>query len=397
MQIYCDGPVLFFYLQKLYKRFFRKASSRTELSLAFIATILRRTDVTGEVKNNFTAHKEFLRDVSHEFFAAQAMEYFGMVTKQDAPTQNQWPDITNCTDAEKHAIAHDMLSGLLTHHRYGEFSFDGCGKDYGGEHEEVDELYNYCSQFCVWALHILEMEDTAREADLDRLVANTKHSAAFFYSHSKRSHYLKDCLDFVLKTQYLLSPQESLRVLEGAFVNPHGGRGKNIESDLKVEHTVRLRKELIRGLGANKSERAILRATGAADVVDHVVEGNDAALGIRPRPNRHTRASTQADKDRLAQLIDELEPFRYTPGRGMPGCSRESVALSPFTYVNGDVMVNDISVIVNRIIDGVGAIFDDDADVINDSEDDGDLWYVLTNCGLLMPYDDSHVGLHYFR
>ena len=86
------------------------------MSLVFIGTILRWTDVTGEVKNNFTAHKEFLRDISHKFFAAQAMEYFDMVTKQDAPTQNQWPDITNCTDAESHAIAHDMLCELLTHH-----------------------------------------------------------------------------------------------------------------------------------------------------------------------------------------------------------------------------------------------------------------------------------------
>ena len=330
--------------------------------------------MTGEVKNNFSAHKEFLRDVAQEFICAQAMSYFGMNVKGDNPTRNQWAALENATREEQERMAVRVLDEFLVDHHYGDFTFDLCGDDHVVGDGEPDEMYNYCSQFCVWALHILHMEDTTKEGDLDRLVANLKFNTALFYSHSKRSHYFSDCLDFILKTQYLLSPQESLRVLEGAFINPSGRPGRNIESDLKVEHTVRTRKDLIRGLGANKSERAILRATGAADMVDLVVEANDAACGIPARPNRHTRASTEADKNRIAELINELEPFHFTAGRRMPGCSRESVTLSPFTHVNRDAMVSDVNNRIYRIIDGVGAVFDDDADVVDITDDEGDIW-----------------------
>ena len=311
--------------------------------------------------------------MAHELICAQAMRYFGMTTKADNPTRHQWAPLENATRAVKEGVGRAVLDEFLVDHHYGEFSFDLCGVDHMQEDGEPDEMFNYCSQFCIWALHILHMEDTAKEGDFDRLVANLKFNCALFYTHSKRSHYLGDCLDFIMKTQYLLSPQESLRVLEGAFMNPTGKPGRNIESDLKVEHTVRTRKNLIRGLGANKSERAILRATGAADMVDQVIEANDAACDIPARGNRHTRASTEADKNRVAELIHELEPFHHTPGRRMPGCCRESLTLSPFALINKDAMIDDVNIRIQRIIDGVGAEFDDDADAIDSSDDEGDL------------------------
>jgi len=40
------------------------------------------------------------------------------------------------------------------------------------EHVKVDEIYNYSSQLCHWFLHYMSMDDTAKEGDIDRLVAN---------------------------------------------------------------------------------------------------------------------------------------------------------------------------------------------------------------------------------
>ena len=73
----------------------------------------------------------------------------------------------------------------------------------------------YCDEH--WVVFLL--------GDIDRLIANLKFNTALFHSHSARSHYRVDSLDFVLKTEFLLSPQESLRIKEGAFVNQEGGAG----------------------------------------------------------------------------------------------------------------------------------------------------------------------------
>lgn len=108
--------------------------------------------------------------------------------------------------------------------------------------EEEDQMYNYASNLCHWVLHLLQLDDTAKEGDLRRLVVNCKYSLVFFFSHSKLSKYLVENLDFLLKTQHLLSPQLSLRVLESSFINMSGGAGRNVEADLVQEHSVRNRK-----------------------------------------------------------------------------------------------------------------------------------------------------------
>lgn len=121
---------------------------------------------------------------------------------------------------------------------------------------EPDELYNYSLQLCHWYLQLLEVSDTTKEGDMNRLILNCKYNLPFFYSHSKLSKYLVENIDFVLKCEYLLSPLQRTRVLKGSFVNIHGGKGRNVESDLVQEHSVCNQKSLIKTLGANKSEKS---------------------------------------------------------------------------------------------------------------------------------------------
>ena len=127
------------------------------------------------------------------------MSYSGMNLKGDNPTRNQWTALENTTREEKERMASRVLGELLVYHHYGEFTFDLCGDDHVVRDGEPGEMYNYCSQFWVWTLHVLHMEDTAKEDDLDHLVANLKFNTALFYTHSKRSHYFSACLHFIWK------------------------------------------------------------------------------------------------------------------------------------------------------------------------------------------------------
>ena len=137
--------------------------------------------------------------------------------------------------------------------------------------------------------------------------------------------------------------------------------GKNVETDLKTEHKVRSRKGLLNGLGANKSDVAAKRATSASDTIDVVVSATDAALDIKAPSNRHTRATTIEDKERLARLIIENEPFKLTPGRKMPGCSAKSLKNSPFAHLQAEGMKKNLQTVIQRIIDRE-AVYDSDSE-----------------------------------
>lgn len=77
-------------------------------------------------------------------------------------------------------------------------------------------------------------------------------------------------MDYLLKTEKLLSPLQRIRVLEGSYVNILCGHGNNVECDLVQEHSVCNQKALIKALGANKSETFIYRMTASADAIDEV-------------------------------------------------------------------------------------------------------------------------------
>ena len=357
------------YFQKTFKRFFNEKSNTTVGSLYFLRLFLMRSDVNGNVKNNYQAHVDFFHDVCEELLIAQAMEYFKMHSKNDVPTQHMLPEnIDQMSKSERTDLADAMLTQYLTEHHYGEAVLSSCGIEIAPD-GQPDEMYNYCTQLCHWALHFFHMEDTAKEGDPDRLISNLKYSSLFFYSHSRLSHYLTDCIDFIIKTQYLLSPQSALRVLEGAFVNLKGGAGGCVETDLKVEHTVRLRKTLIRALGANKSEKAMVRATSAADAVGVVCDAMDQALHVKQKSARHSKRSSDKDRQQLAELYNELEPFAHTPGRKMPYCTKASVQANPLALVDCAQLKTHIYDIIFRILDGCGVMVEDGELEFTDEEE----------------------------
>ena len=137
-----------------------------------------------------------------------------------------------------------------------------------------------------------------------------------FHNHSAlRSKYLVECINYIVTVEHGLSPLMKLRVLEGSFVNVKGGKGNNVESDLLQEHAVRHQKTLIRQLGANKTKKAIERASGAAGAIAAINSNIDLSLGITPKSSRHTKTVSDKDRKVVSDVFLELKPFHFTPGR----------------------------------------------------------------------------------
>jgi len=323
-----------------------------------------------------------------------------METPSDIPHKNGFPaNIGQRSEQEQQETCDHLLQHLITSHNYGHFSFDTAPpkplavrivlQEAGRTPQgylllkpvqipvtiEPDEVFNYSTQLCHWYLHYLSMDDTAKEGDIDRLIANCKYNVPFFYSHSKLSKYMVENLDLILKTQYTLSPQEAVHVLELAFMNSRGGSGNNYESDLKMEHTVRSRKELIRGLGANKTERAMLRATGASDAIDELKLSFDMeVMASTIASSFHSKASTSEDCIKIRAQIQRLRPFRKVAGRKIPGVENINTD-SPFESINRIDMHKFIGNKLQYLCEGSGVEIEDEMEEVfvdfDDSDDEG--------------------------
>ncbi|OWF53876.1 hypothetical protein KP79_PYT00396 [Mizuhopecten yessoensis] len=85
--------------------------------------------------------------------------------------------------------------------------------------------------------------------------------------------------------------------------------------DLQKENQVKELKELIKGLGANKTENAIVNVCSAAPVINDVVANLDYQLNYKNIQTSHKKRSDEEDLKVLLQELQHIKPRRYTPGR----------------------------------------------------------------------------------
>ncbi|XP_060556001.1 uncharacterized protein LOC132716696 [Ruditapes philippinarum] len=228
-------------------------------------------------------------------------------------------------------------------------------------------VYNYSCNLCHWFLHLIHMEDVVREGDVIRLIPTLKYSLQFFFSHSRLSKYFVECLDFILKTEYLLSQMQRMRVLEGAFVNLRGGLGQNIECDLVKENSVRNQKDLIRALGANKTNKAIYRSTKAADTVADICSKVDESVSVKKQSTRHQIPKSVKDEVVIHQSLRALRPFFKETDRNCQGMLK--VAASPLMKIDTKDFKYRIHQVVSRLFYGQNTRT---RDVSDDEYDDDD-------------------------
>ena len=362
---------------------------------------LKKTAVNGKVKSNFRAHEDLLLSVGKHFIREQIRAYFGV--NEDGHAMRNVPQAYG-TPAMQRQEYNRVFEGFLKHYRYADFSL--------GEQEnpqvqpapaqllqqvfrvvrqlpngmilvapmqlpveqpaprpEEDEIFNYANTLCQWTLQLMQMNDTAREGDITRIMPNLMSNVPFFYSHSALSKYFVECIDYLLKVKEA-SPQMKIRILEGSFVNTVGGRGKNCEADLKTEHSVGCRKKLIKLLGANKSDSAIARVTNAADCVDDIIGKFDEGVQLHMKSGRHTHSTSEANERVIKQVVSDLKPFNMQPGRKCVGFGNFKFV---YEKIDKQKMRAHMVRIVDRLLMGMSVEVDDAEEEEDEhvDEDDG--------------------------
>ncbi|XP_052216225.1 uncharacterized protein LOC127868952 [Dreissena polymorpha] len=371
------------YLEKLCKKFLDFGKARDPGTLANLKIAIQRVNVNGNVKSRFKAHEDFIITCGTSYLYSYILSKFNMETLEDFPKHpaikesiNMWtvepkrkvfnkimdevlsdlfipfeveePDerVTITVQNQKFEVAVEHSAMLkipliINNARYTvavsttdirkgvTVQVGGVALNLKSSHEDGDNtLKTYAVNFLQWYFSVIQMKDAIREGDMRRVNITLKHMVPFFYSHSVLSKYMVECIDYILKTEHTLSPYMSLKVRAATFVNPKGRKGKNKAADMQKENEVKYLKNLIRSLGANKTEKSIVGITKAGPVMLEIAENFDEMTGSKTVKTTHKLKSKEID---IEVLTNKLVGLRLWD-QDKPSMLPDSLSKSPFAF-----------------------------------------------------------------
>ena len=118
-----------------------------------------------------------------------------------------------------------------------------------------------------------------------------------------------------MQHQILLSPAQAHQCMWAATVNWSGGYGKNVEIDLFQENRNKDMKAMIKSMGANKSEKAIHRASKAAGGIRQIVDAFGKQVLMHRKSSSHSHKSSSQDEKIVMTDLQRLRPFHQVDER----------------------------------------------------------------------------------
>ena len=166
-----------------------------------------------------------------------------------------------------------------------------------------DYVQNYALYFIFLTILILQLKDTAAEADGERNLINQKLLVSVFKSMGAYSKYALEMFTNIAQMECIITPRLAEEFKWGFFVNWRGGPGNNMEDDLVQEISNSLSKSIVQRMGPNKTLKSISKVCNATNGIKDVKEQFDFSAGIRHN-----------SRDSLADLV-QLDSFRIMPRR----------------------------------------------------------------------------------
>ena len=152
-----------------------------------------------------------------------------------------------------------------------------------------DGVMNYSLQVLQLGFLLMNLNDTEKEGDGNRSLLNWKLLMLYFRCRSRGMKYAFKAMRFISMTKALYTTRVAHRVIHGQFVNHKGGAGNNYANNLKMEHIVRNNKDILKGLCANKTLKAVQRSSSAAYGVHQIVNNFDRQSDIHMQTSRQMK------------------------------------------------------------------------------------------------------------
>lgn len=270
---------------------------------------LNRLNVVVYPSKNVNACDDFFHQIVHAHIVAAALDTLGMDSIDDVPCDDVLSnpeDIWMLPVSERRDILNKMCKKVVDSHV--KFSFN--------EHptSTTDQVFSYAQQILSLGCFYLELCDGIKEGDGERVLRCWKYLLPVFLA-SHRTNYSREALNMLYQHKYRLSPRLSRELLYNRFVNVHGRPRKNIPADLHMEHLNRIAKNAIKGLGANKTEKAIVRVGRALRTVAPVLQNYDEDNNVPSLSGVHKVAEAKKDIAIVTGVLQASNVFEEIPGR----------------------------------------------------------------------------------
>ena len=177
-----------------------------------------------------------------------------------------------------------------------------------------DRILNYAVQVLQLGVFKMQLGDTEREGDGERMMRNWKMLMLFSRSRTRGGKYAFEAMRLITYCRVLYSEKMAHRIINGQFVNPRGA-GNNYENDLKQEHIVKGNKVALQGLCGNKTLKAATRVTKSAYSQKTITDNFDVHSIVSKDSTSHTYGNCKEDVKSMVITLHNLKPFKYTPGR----------------------------------------------------------------------------------
>ena len=279
---------------------------------------MNRRNVGQKPKRDFNAHDDFFHLMVTTHILAAAMEILGMETMDDDPSEELFPpDIGALPKTERKELLEHIVKVILNSYVDIQSSVSNVDDKEAVEcanEESDDKVQHYAKEVLTLGLIYTEFSDAIREGDRERVLRCWKFLMLIFKA-TQRKNYACEAFNLLAQEKFILSPRLSQQLTWSRFINTRGGKGNNIPCDLHMEHLNRVLKDGIKGLGANKTERAITRLGKCIDSIDQVLTNYDEYHDVRHTSDHHTATSPEKDIELVMSELVKVRPFAYNKGR----------------------------------------------------------------------------------
>lgn len=242
------------------------------------------------------------------------MNQLGMSDVGDVPTQFITSDeVWMLDDTERREILMDTAMQIIEDNVDLSIQFYSDGIS-DSTTPPADSVYSYACEVLSLGLFYLEFRDAIKQGDGDRDVIVWKFLLLLFKA-SKRTNYAIEALTLLAQYYLILPPRLAEQLKWSRFVNMHGLPGRNISCDLHMEHLNREVKTAIKGLGANKSQKAVLRTGKAIGVLTDNLTNFDEDNSISMDRGTHAVRSAKKDLAKIQKQLTSSQVFTLIPGR----------------------------------------------------------------------------------
>ncbi len=256
-----------------------------------------------------TACEEFFLLVVEARILTAAMQVFGMSTLEDKPSTQFFPENSSrLNPAQRRHVFLLAIRQVLD--KFVEISFP-----VPDSNPDTDHVQAYAKEVMSLGLLLMEFVDAIREGDGLRILRCWRFFLPIFKS-SNRTNYSIEAFTLLAQYEFLLTPRIQEQLLWNRTVNTRGRPGKNVPSDLHMEHINRECKNAIGHLGPNIGDRSVSRVGKSIGELTKVTAQFDEVNKVPAVSEKHSKRSAASDLEKmLKHLHEDSRVFQTEEGR----------------------------------------------------------------------------------